>query len=111
MYQMQKSFLVILTISHNADEPHCPSDEPHCTVQGRHRIRAQEGPGEPRGTRGPQGSLGRPSGPRGTHGEPRATSQILEKDGSLKIVIFVLTLYLKVIDFEAILQGVYKGSR
>ena len=89
-----------------------------CTVRGRHRTRAQEGPRGPRGAQGAQGGSGGPGGPgdpkeaQGTQGAQdspgapqEATSQILEKDGSLKIVISVLTLYDKSSIWEAILGG------
>ena len=67
-----------------------------CTTRGRRRTRAQGaqggsggpgGPGDPKEAQGTQGAQDSPGPPQ------EATSQILEKDGSLRIVISLLTLY------------------
>ena len=53
----------------------------HTMITGKILAQSNYGPKEAQG------------GPGGPWGAQEATSQILEKDGSLKIVIFVLTLY------------------
>ena len=93
-----------------------------CTTRGRRRTRAQRDTEGPRGAQGPGGpeSSGGPGGPgdpkeaQGTQGAQdspgppqEATSQILEKDGSLKIVISLLTLYYWFIDLGGHPRGEY----